>query len=80
MQITLQFVPLVTGGETARLVQPQQADIGHGNTGEGRRILLMAPLHHHFEKAGWDESKVVVRFWILGVLFALLAFSTLKVR
>lgn len=49
-------------------------------TGEGRRLLLMAPLHHHFEKAGWDESKVVVRFWILGVLFALLAFSTLKVR
>ncbi len=49
-------------------------------TGEGRRLLLMAPLHHHFEKAGWEESKVVVRFWILGVLFALLAFSTLKVR
>jgi phospho-N-acetylmuramoyl-pentapeptide-transferase len=48
--------------------------------GEGRRILLMAPLHHHFEKVGWEESKVVVRFWILGVLFALLAFSTLKVR
>ncbi len=49
-------------------------------TGEGRRLLLMAPLHHHFEKVGWEESKVVVRFWILGVLFALLAFSTLKVR
>jgi phospho-N-acetylmuramoyl-pentapeptide-transferase len=49
-------------------------------TGEGRRLLLMAPLHHHFEKAGWEESKVVVRFWILGVLFALVAFSTLKVR
>ena len=49
-------------------------------TGEGQRLLLMAPLHHHFEKAGWKESKVVVRFWILGVLFALLAFSTLKVR
>ena len=49
-------------------------------SGEGQRLLLMAPLHHHFEKAGWKESKVVVRFWILGVLFALLAFSTLKVR
>ncbi len=49
-------------------------------TGEGQRFLLMAPLHHHFEKVGWEESKVVVRFWILGVLFAFLAFSTLKVR
>jgi phospho-N-acetylmuramoyl-pentapeptide-transferase len=49
-------------------------------TGEGRRILLMAPLHHHFEQAGWHESKVVVRFWILGILSALVAFSTLKVR
>jgi len=49
-------------------------------TGEGRRLLLMAPIHHHFEKAGWAESKVVVRFWILGILCALVAFSTLKVR
>jgi len=48
--------------------------------GEGRRIFRMAPIHHHFEKLGWPEPKVVVRFWILGVLFAMLAFSTLKVR
>jgi len=48
--------------------------------GEGRRFFRMAPLHHHFEKLGWDESKVVIRFWILGILFAMLAFSTLKVR
>jgi phospho-N-acetylmuramoyl-pentapeptide-transferase len=48
--------------------------------GEGRRLFRMAPIHHHFEKAGWPESKVVIRFWILGVLFAMLAFSTLKVR
>lgn len=48
--------------------------------GQGRRIFRMAPLHHHFEKAGWSESKVVVRFWIVGVLCALLALSTLKVR
>jgi len=48
--------------------------------GEGRRIFLMAPIHHHFEKLGWAETKVVVRFWILGVLFAMLAFSTLKIR
>jgi phospho-N-acetylmuramoyl-pentapeptide-transferase len=48
--------------------------------GEGRRIFRMAPLHHHFEKAGWVESKVIIRFWILGILFTLLAFSTLKIR
>jgi phospho-N-acetylmuramoyl-pentapeptide-transferase len=48
--------------------------------GEGRRVFLMAPVHHHFEKLGWSEPKVVIRFWILGVLFAMLAFSTLKVR
>jgi phospho-N-acetylmuramoyl-pentapeptide-transferase len=40
----------------------------------------MAPLHHHFEKAGWAESKIIVRFWILGLLFALIAFSSLKIR
>ena len=49
-------------------------------SGEGRRLFLMAPLHHHFEKAGQAESKVVIRFWILGVLSALLALSTLKIR
>jgi len=48
--------------------------------GEGRRVFRMAPVHHHFEKLGWSEPKVVIRFWILGVLFAMLAFSTLKIR
>ena len=48
--------------------------------GNGRRLLLMAPLHHHFEKAGWAESKVIIRFWILGILFTLIGFSTLKIR
>jgi len=48
--------------------------------GEGRRILKMAPLHHHFEKLGWAETTVVTRFYILGLLCALVALSTLKVR
>jgi phospho-N-acetylmuramoyl-pentapeptide-transferase len=48
--------------------------------GTGRRIFLMAPLHHHFEKKGWYESQVVMRFYILCVLFALIALSTLKLR
>jgi len=46
----------------------------------GKRIFRMAPLHHHFELMGWPESQVVVRFWILAVIFALLGLSTLKLR
>jgi phospho-N-acetylmuramoyl-pentapeptide-transferase len=46
----------------------------------GRRILRMAPLHHHFELKGWPEPKVIVRFWIIAIALALLAMSTLKLR
>jgi phospho-N-acetylmuramoyl-pentapeptide-transferase len=49
-------------------------------TGTGRRIFLMAPLHHHFEKKGWHESQVVMRFFILCVLCAVVALATLKLR
>ncbi len=48
--------------------------------GEGRRILKMAPLHHHFEKSGWKETQVVVRFWIVTMLLCLIGLSTLKLR
>jgi phospho-N-acetylmuramoyl-pentapeptide-transferase len=48
--------------------------------GQGRRILKMAPLHHHFEKSGWKETQVVVRFWIITMLLCLLGLSTLKLR
>ena len=48
--------------------------------GEGRRVFRMAPIHHHFEALGWPETKVVTRFWIIGILFAMLAISTLKIR
>ncbi len=46
----------------------------------GRRIFLMAPIHHHFEKRGWQEPKVVVRFWIISIILGLLALATLKLR
>jgi len=46
----------------------------------GKRVFLIAPLHHHFEKLGWDETKVTVRFWIVSIIFALMALATLKVR
>lgn len=49
-------------------------------TGEGKRIFLMAPLHHHFQKKNWPETRVVARFWILSVLFALMGLATLKLR
>jgi phospho-N-acetylmuramoyl-pentapeptide-transferase len=46
----------------------------------GKRVFKMAPIHHHFELLGWAESKVVIRFWIVGALFALLTLATLKIR
>ena len=49
-------------------------------TGKGRRIFLMAPIHHHFQKKGWHENQVVMRFYILSILFAVLALATLKLR
>ncbi len=46
----------------------------------GKRVLKMAPIHHHFEKSGWPEPKVIVRFWIISILLALMTLSTLKLR
>lgn len=48
--------------------------------GEGRRIFLMSPLHHHYQKKGYHESKIVTRFWIIGIFLAILTFVTLKLR
>ncbi len=46
----------------------------------GRRVFLMAPIHHHFEKKGWTESQVVIRFWIVAIILAMIGLSTLKLR
>jgi phospho-N-acetylmuramoyl-pentapeptide-transferase len=48
--------------------------------GEGRRIFLMAPLHHHFQRKGWAETQVVIRFWLVGAMLAILALATIKLR
>jgi phospho-N-acetylmuramoyl-pentapeptide-transferase len=48
--------------------------------GTGRRVFLMAPLHHHFEQKGWKETQVVVRFWIITMMLVLVGLSTLKLR
>jgi len=46
----------------------------------GKRVFLMAPIHHHFEKKGWTESQVVIRFWIVAIILAMIGLSTLKLR
>jgi phospho-N-acetylmuramoyl-pentapeptide-transferase len=46
----------------------------------GRRVFLMAPIHHHFEKKGWPEPRIIVRFWIISILLALVALASLKLR
>jgi len=46
----------------------------------GKRVFLMSPIHHHFELRGWSESKIIVRFWIVGAMLALVALSTLKIQ
>ncbi|MEE8399661.1 MAG: phospho-N-acetylmuramoyl-pentapeptide-transferase, partial [Desulfobacterales bacterium] len=54
--------------------------VGFFKITSGRRIFRMAPLHHHFELKGWPETKVTVRFWIIAIILALIAMSTLKLR
>jgi phospho-N-acetylmuramoyl-pentapeptide-transferase len=46
----------------------------------GRRVFLMAPIHHHFEKKGYAESQIVIRFWIIAIVLAMIGLATLKVR
>ncbi|MEO6183978.1 MAG: phospho-N-acetylmuramoyl-pentapeptide-transferase [Verrucomicrobiota bacterium] len=79
------FVLVIAGGvfvmEAASvIIQRSWFKYTRRKYGEGRRFFLMAPLHHHFEKKGWYESQVVTRFYILCVLCAVVALSTLKIR
>ena len=46
----------------------------------GKRVFMMAPIHHHFEKKGWPESTIVIRFWIIAIILALIGLATLKLR
>jgi phospho-N-acetylmuramoyl-pentapeptide-transferase len=48
--------------------------------GEGKRIFLMSPLHHHYQKRGYHESKIVTRFWVVAIVLAVVSVVTLKVR
>jgi phospho-N-acetylmuramoyl-pentapeptide-transferase len=84
-----EFLVLIVGGvfvvETLSVIIQRSAfkwrRSRHGLAyAQAHRVFRRAPLHHHFELSGWPETQVVVRFWILGVLCAFLALSTLKLR
>ena len=62
------------------LIQRSWFKITKKRFGEGRRVFLMSPIHHHFELKGWKENTVIVRFWILSIMFAFLGLATLKLR
>jgi phospho-N-acetylmuramoyl-pentapeptide-transferase len=79
------FVLVIAGGvfvmeAVSVIIQKSWFKYTRKKFGEGRRFFLMAPIHHHFEKKGWYESQVVTRFYILCVLFAVVALGTLKIR
>ncbi len=80
-----EFILLLVGGvfvieALSVMLQVAFFKVTKRTQGTGRRLFLMSPLHHHFEMKGWKESKVVFRFLILAILFALLSLSTLKLR
>ena len=54
--------------------------VGYFKITHGKRLFRMAPLHHHFELKGWSEPKIIIRFWIITFILAILAISTLKLR
>jgi phospho-N-acetylmuramoyl-pentapeptide-transferase len=83
--LKMEFLLIIVGGvfvleAVSVILQVGFFRVTAHRTGVGQRLFEMAPLHHHFEQKGWAESKVIIRFWILGILCALAAFSTLKIR
>ena len=61
------LIEVITGPEASKTVT-------------GRRIFKMAPIHHHFEQKGWSESTIVIRFWIIAIILALIGLASLKLR
>ncbi|UFH54945.1 phospho-N-acetylmuramoyl-pentapeptide-transferase [Spirosoma sp. KNUC1025] len=78
------MIPLVCGIFLAEnlsvIIQVTYFKYTKSKYGEGRRVFLMAPLHHHFQKKGYHEAKIVTRLWIVGIILAVLALATLKLR
>ena len=78
------LIPIISGifliENLSVLIQVSYFKYTKKKFGEGKRIFLMSPLHHHYQKAGLHESKIVTRFWIVGIMLAILSFVTLKLR
>lgn len=75
-----EFLLVIAGALFVMEALSVMLQVGYFKLTHGKRIFKMAPLHHHFELLGWPENKVVVRFWIISIIFGLLALSTLKIR
>lgn len=75
-----EFLLAIVGGIFVMEALSVILQVGFFKITGGKRIFLMAPFHHHFEKKGWQEPKVVVRFWIISIVLGLLALATLKIR
>ncbi len=78
--IKQEFLLLMVAGVFVLEALSVLLQVAYFKSSGGKRIFLMAPLHHHFELKGWSEQKVVVRFWILAIIFALFSLTTLKLR
>ena len=78
--IKQEFLLLAVGGVFILELFSVVLQVSYFKISKGKRLFKMAPLHHHFELLGWPEEKVVVRFWIMGIIFALFSLSTLKLR
>lgn len=78
--IKQEFLLAIVGGIFVMEAVSVILQVGYFKMSGGKRIFLMAPIHHHFEKKGWQEPKVVVRFWIISIILGLLALATLKLR
>lgn len=78
--IKQEFLLAIVGGVFVMEALSVILQVGYFKWTKGKRIFLMAPFHHHFEKKGWHESKIVVRFWIVSIILGLLALATLKLR
>ncbi|MGI6656942.1 MAG: phospho-N-acetylmuramoyl-pentapeptide-transferase [Desulfobulbus sp.] len=75
-----EFLLVIVGGIFVMEALSVILQVGYFKLTGGKRIFLMAPFHHHFEKKGWPESKVVVRFWIISIILGMVALATLKLR
>ncbi len=78
--IKQEFLLAIVGGVFVMEALSVILQVGYFKMTNGKRIFLMAPFHHHFEKKGWHEPKVVVRFWIVSIVLGLVAIATLKLR